>query len=88
MTIYALHQSGDCWPPTCPVCAQEPDDVERDPMPDPDDLTPADAACWAGMCAAVARAVRHELPYATAERVAEDLDQRAGAYRDRAKEEN
>lgn len=23
MTAYQLHQDGDCWPDTCPVCAQE-----------------------------------------------------------------
>lgn len=33
-------------------------------MPDPDTLTHADAACWAATCRAVARAIRHELPYA------------------------
>lgn len=81
MTVYQLCREGNCNPYTCAVCAQEP---EPETLPDPDDLTPADAACWAAMCTAVASAVRHELPYATAERVAEELDQRAGAYRDRA----
>ncbi len=83
MTAFETCRDGNCNPYTCPVCAQEPS-PDPDILPDPDSLDRRAARMWARACTLVATTIREELGSASSTRVAEDLEQRARGYADRA----
>lgn len=60
------------------------DDPDPDILPDPDSLDRRAARMWARACTLVATTIREELGHASSTRVAEDLEQRARCYADRA----